>query len=239
MSDAPQRYIEHLKQEGYHPRSDKHSNALCEYVLHDLLERCPLLKEHAEAGEVVYSLNHTLHAGPIQWNVDLVIGPPAVIGSYSEPLDGILQEVPATVRIACEMKSLMTEHWKARKNRLRDFDSLHTYVHRVESRAIAAAMLTINIADRFRSPLRSEKTEHHDIRRIVKETVGMFKALPVRSGIQGEGLEANGILVVDFDNIEIRKGRIWSKAPAPQPGDPLHYDSFIRQICNRYVERWE
>jgi hypothetical protein len=238
MPDAPQGYVEHLKGEGYHPRSDKHSNALCKLVLEDLLERCPLLKKHAEEGEVVYSLNHTVHAGPIQWNVDIVIGPPAFVSSVGSPPESITEAVPATVRIACEVKSLMTEHGKARKNRLRDFDSLHTYIHRAEGNAIAAALLVINISERFRSPLRKEDTKHHDIRRLVKETIGLFKALPARTQVGGDGLEANGIIVVEFDNIDLRKGRLWSRSPAPQPGDPAHYDSFIRQICNRYEERW-
>ncbi len=238
MSSAPHGYVEHLKAEGYHPRSDKHSNALCNLVLVDLLERCPVLKEHAEAGEVVYSLNHNVHAGPIQWNIDMVIGPPALVDFEKTPSEGIVEEVPATVRIALEVKSLMTEHGKARKNRLRDFDSLHTYVHRADSSAIAATLLVINISGQFRSPLREENTMHHDVSRLVKETIGLFKALPIRSQLQGEGLEANGMIVVEFDNIVIDEGKLWTGPPAPQPGDPAHYDSVIRQICNRYIERW-
>ena len=54
---APRGYAAHLSQDGYHPRSNKHSNRLCELVVTDLLESCPKLAEHAKAGEIVYDLN--------------------------------------------------------------------------------------------------------------------------------------------------------------------------------------
>ncbi len=239
MNSAPERLIEHFQAEGYHPRSDKHSNALCRFVLADMLDRCPPLRAHAARREVVCSLNHTIHAGPIQWNVDMVIGPPGVSALVEDLNDGIAVEAPATVRIALEVKSIMTEHGKARKNRLRDFDSLHTYVHRAETAAVAASLLVINISDRFKSPLRQGTLGHHNISSIVKETVSMFKSLPMRSKTEGEGLEALGIIIVDFDNIDFQSGKLFSRSPAPQVGDPTHYDGFIRQICNRYCERWE
>jgi hypothetical protein len=238
MSPAPERFIRHLKAEGYHPRSDKLSNALCRYMLDDLLERCPVFARHAAAGEIVFALNHKVHAGATQWNVDLVIGPPARLDRQGLPLGQILEDVPATVRIACEIKGVMTEHGKARRNRLRDFDSLHGYVHRSENRAVAAALLVLNVAEKFQSPLRDEVSEHHGIMDTAQETVTMFKGLPVRSSLERDGLEANGMILVHLDNITWEQARLWTQPPAPQPGDPAHYDSFIRTICNRYQERW-
>lgn len=41
----------------YHPRSDAHSIALCTYTLEDLIEACPLLKNQAAQGLVVYGIN--------------------------------------------------------------------------------------------------------------------------------------------------------------------------------------
>ncbi len=26
--------------------------------------------------------------------------------------------------------------------------------------------------------------------------------------------------------------------PAPQPGDPLHWDNFVRRLCDLYTQRW-
>ncbi len=239
MSAAPEHYVQHLSAEGYHPRSDRHSNELCLFVLGDLLERCPVLSQQAAAGEVVYSINHTIHAGATQWNVDLVIGPPAQVQEPGLPASGILEGIPATVRLACEIKSIMTEHGKARKNRLRDFDSLHHYVHRSENRAIAAALLVLNVASRFKSPLRDEITEHGGIVGLCKETVTLFKSLPFRSNLEDEGLEANGMILVGYENLPGSKAELWDRDPAPRPGDPAHYDSFIRTICNRYMERWD
>jgi hypothetical protein len=42
----------------YHPRSDAHSIALCRFILEDLLEHSPVLKQQALAGRVVYGINY-------------------------------------------------------------------------------------------------------------------------------------------------------------------------------------
>jgi len=38
----------------YHSRSDRHSIALCEFVMQDILEACPVLQEQAGRGAVAY-----------------------------------------------------------------------------------------------------------------------------------------------------------------------------------------
>ena len=53
----PEAFLEHLRNEGYHPRSDKHSNVLAECIVSDLLDICAPLAEQAQKGEVVYTLN--------------------------------------------------------------------------------------------------------------------------------------------------------------------------------------
>jgi hypothetical protein len=37
MSPEPPAFVRHLREEGYHPRSDKHSNALAAAIVTDLL----------------------------------------------------------------------------------------------------------------------------------------------------------------------------------------------------------
>jgi hypothetical protein len=46
------------------------------------------------------------------------------------------------------------------------------------------------------------------------------------------------VLVVDFDNVNLSAARYFSVPPAPQPGDPLHYDSFIQRLCQEYKTRF-
>lgn len=70
---APSRFVEHLRHHGYHPRSSAHGNALCEFVLEDLLLSCRGLAEHATQAKLVYALNRKIMVGGNEWNIDLVL----------------------------------------------------------------------------------------------------------------------------------------------------------------------
>lgn len=133
----------------------------------------------------------------------------------------------------------MTEHGKARRNRQRDLDSFHQFVHRHDPNAIAGGLTVVNIAKRFKSPLRPEVSIHRNIKELVEETMDLLRALPARSALnQMAGLEATGAILVDHDNINLKKTRLVTTLPAPQVGDPLHYDGFLLRICDRYTQRW-
>jgi len=87
MSAGPGMFLEHLRAEGYHPRSDKHSNALAEGIVADLLEHCEPIARAAREGRLVYDLNFDLRAGAADWNVDLVLGAPQL--GESSPSEGL------------------------------------------------------------------------------------------------------------------------------------------------------
>ncbi|MBX3413144.1 MAG: hypothetical protein KF708_10685, partial [Pirellulales bacterium] len=59
----------------YHPRSDAHSNALCAYLVEDLLAACDVLREQALTDKIVYGINarHTFPNGKTK-TLDLAIG---------------------------------------------------------------------------------------------------------------------------------------------------------------------
>ena len=154
----PESFIQHLRDFGYHPRSNKHSNALASAVVQDLLESCLPIATEAGQGRLVYDLNMDLRFRTATWNVDLVLGTPAEAAeTRGAP---IVRLTPATVRIAIEIKGVMTEHRKAVKNRKRDFEAHHEHVHNYNRRAIAGGILVVNTASRFKSPLRPEVTSH-------------------------------------------------------------------------------
>lgn len=237
MSSGPEHLVRHLQERGYHPRSNEHGKFLCAVVLEDLLDSCPRIAEHARQGKLVYDINRKIIVGGSEWNIDLILGPPP--GAVTVPPDTrIVQAPPATIRIAIEAKTIMTEHGKARRNRQRDLDSFHQFVHRYDSDTIAAALTVVNIATRFKSPLRPEASVHRNVRELVGATMGLLRALPLRSvGGDVSGLEANGAILVDHDNIENAQTSLVTGQPAPQVGDPIHYDSFLRRICDRYNQR--
>ena len=244
MSGAPggaEGFADHLRRHGYHPRSNAHSNAVCETILQDLVLRCQRIRDDFANGRLVYDHNIKVIVGTNDANIDLVIGvPPA---SFVRPTVGgdVIRQRPSTFRIVIEAKAIMTEHAKARRNRQRDLDSFHQFVHRLDSAIVAAAFTVVNVAEQFRSPLRpaGEITKHRNVTRLVEETVAKLRMLPVRSGdLAAPGLEANGALVIAHDNIDLSRTRLVSEPPAPQVGDPLHYDAFIQQICDHYSRRW-
>ncbi|HZP57214.1 MAG TPA: hypothetical protein VFC53_06635 [Dehalococcoidia bacterium] len=231
----PETFIQHLRDAGYHPRSDKHSNALAAAIVQDLIERCEPIERNAREGRLVYQLNMDLRFGTSTWNVDLVLGtPPRPVGAAGVP---IVKATPSTVQVAIEIKGVMTEHRKAVKNRKRDFEAHHDHVHRYNRHAIAGAVMVINSAPRFQSPLRPEVSLHPDPVHVVEHCLNEMRNVAERAG-DGPGMDAKCAIVVDFDNIDWAAGKYLSIPPAPRAGDPLHYDSFLQRLCEEYRERF-
>jgi hypothetical protein len=237
----PQSFLSHLQKSGYHPRSNKHSNALGEAIVADLLATCPSIARRAATGDLVYSLNFDLHYATAQWNVDLVLGPPPA--NVVTQLNGtpILCTPPSTVQIAIEFKAVMTEHRKAIKNRKRDMEAHHEHVHNYDAHTIAGGVMVINASPTFRSALRAagQITTHNRIADKVQHCMNEVRAISVRGGPTGYGLDAMAAIVVDMDNVTLTRTSYVTKPPAPQVGDPLEYDAFIQRLCSEYRSRFE
>lgn len=249
---GPEEFVQHLQEDFYHPRSDAHSNAICRGILSDLLTHCPPIAERARRGEIVAQLNHTVTVNHQRWNIDLALGPPP--GTPLPPKDGepISFDVPTVIEVAVEAKGVMTEHGKARHNRLRDLQAFHHHAHIYNQKVVAIGVVVVNVAPVFWSPTRAadDVTVHHNIETLGPETVGLFRNLPLRnSPEEGAGLEAACVLVVNHDNLgkneelpeaapEPSESTLVERPPAPQVGDPLHYATMIRRTCRAYQDRW-
>lgn len=232
----PQSFLDHLNSEGYHPRSNRHSNALAEAIVSDLVANCAAIAADMRRGALVYDLNFDL-GGRSNWNVDLVIGQPPPAGENPSNVAVRRRASPSTVRIAVELKAVMTEHRKAVKNRARDLEAHHTHVHAYDRRAIAAGLLVVNAADRFRSPLRGEPTVHRNVDSLVRHCVDEIRAVEMRGPSHEAGIEAKAVLIVDYDNMG-GTATYGDAKFAPRVGDPIHYDAFIQRICSEYEVRW-
>jgi hypothetical protein len=133
----------------------------------------------------------------------------------------------------------MTEHKKAQRNRLRDLDSFHQFVHRYDPNTITAGITILNIAPSFRSPLRPSVTRHKNPAALVEEGIDLMRTLPVRAmAVDPPGLEANAVIIVSHDNQNLRTSKLHTGRSALQVGDPVHYDSFLQRICEIYRQRW-
>lgn len=238
MSPNPSSFLDHLRAEGYHPRSDKHSNALAEAIVKDLFDYCSLIKLKALAGEIVYDINFDIFASNDKWNVDLVIGT-APLGTPHVQTQFIAKAPPASVQIAIEIKSVMTEHHKAVKNRKRDLETHHAHVHRYNQNTIAGGVFVLNGSATFKSPLRPEITVHKNPAELLDHCISEMRSIESSGGIIGRsGLDARAVICVDCDNITLANTSYMTNRSAPHIGDPLYYDSFIQTICNLYMARF-
>jgi len=249
---GPQALVDHLSTNLYHPRSDAHSNALCLGILADLIETCPVFAGRAARGEIVAQLNHTSTVGHEEWNVDLAVGPPR--GLPNAPAGGelIRSGPPAVIELAIEAKAVMTEHGKARRNRLRDLQAFHSHAHAYDQNVVAVGVVVVNLAEFFWSPTRSpsDVTHHRGIATLGESTIDIYRNLPLRRRpADGPGFEAVAVIAIRHDNIrknmalpagspEPGETLLVTRSPAPAPGDPLEYGTMIVRACAAYKERW-
>lgn len=258
-------FATYLAAKGYDPRSSRHSDFQSEIIIRDLITQCPLIGARAAAGQIVAKLRHTQMVAGDDWVIDIAIGTCA--GLPVPPPAGLISSAPPVIiQIAIELKGVLTEHGKARRNRLRDFAAFHSHGHTHDPRTICAAFLVVNSAERFYSPLnlgkdvlpgkaqRPELTTHtsqkRSSRELAKESIDLFRTIHLRHSPSDQpGLEALGVIVIEHDNINQHPDptkyaavqKPTQVAPAPpslSPGDPLSYDSMIQRICSAYGQRF-
>lgn len=240
---------------GYHPRTSRHSDKQSYAIIEDLLDSCEILRTRARKGEIVAKLRHHQQVGHDDWVIDLAIGTCAGLPKPPEEARILFTE-PALIQIAIELKSIFTEHGKARKNRLRDFNAFHGYAHQYSPTTIAAAFLVVNAARYFYSPLRNpdDITEHggktRNTTKLAADCVNLFRTIHLRNTPADQpGLEAIGVIVVEHDNLSVHpnpesvsarrlKTRIAPQPPSLRVGDPLHYQTMVQRICTEYNARF-
>jgi len=236
--------VNYLAANGYHPRSSKHGDALCGFLLTDLLDTCPAFRHAAEQGKIVFQRNYTIDPeSPDRWNADLVIGPPnRAVATDAERRGPIAQGEPREIWIAVDAKTIMTEHGKARRNRQRDLNSFQDILHRKDPKTIVGGLLVVNMASRFRTPLPRRSgglNEHRNVQRLVAEIVTMMAGLArTPAGVGRPGIEALGVIVVVHSNVPGDKSLLVTESPAPAAGQPLSYASFLRELCEAFAARF-
>ena len=201
-----------------------------------------MFRDRAKAGEIVYQEDYTVGSGDSKWNTDLVVGPPA--GEVQAELGSerpIIEAEPEEIWLAIDAKSVMTEHGKARRNRQRDINSFADIMHQHHPGAVAGGILLINMADRFKSPLRDEGdiTEHDRIETLVEETVDIFRDIERAQGEVSPNVDGVGCVVVEHTNMDDgHETRLVTEPPAPQQGDIVQYRQFIEIVLETLEERW-
>ena len=89
----------------------------------------------------------------------------------------------------------------------------------------------------FRSPLRHDVSIHRQPED-TKGVIDVMRDVRMSPGGGDPGIDAMAVVVVDMDNLELSDTAYEETRPAPQPGDPLHWDTFIERICSEYDDRF-
>jgi hypothetical protein len=203
------------------------------------MAHCARIAANAEAGELVFKTNHYLQVGGDSWKTDLAIGTPPHSGipPNARKIAGMAEATPIHVRIAVEAKAIMTKHSGHRRNRKRDLEAHHDHVHRYRREAIAAAMAMVNDSPTFYSPVPPPGMRRNAVNAALG-VINVMREVKRSSAIGTPGLEALGVLVISTNNVDHAATTYVTKSPAPRPGDPLHWDTFIEDICAAYDARF-
>lgn len=149
------------------------------------------------------------------------------------------------VNIALEAKATMTAHIKALPRLHDELDSSHLTIHGNTDAAIAAALVTINVSDKFLSTSRnkhriSEEAPVWNEERqpnAAAATVAKVRQIRRRSKSGDQGFDAVGIVLIDFKN-DGSNCEISEDPPAPTTADGDHYTNMIGRICALYAVKY-
>ena len=241
---ADRHIVDYLTKNLYHPRSSRHGDALCRFLLEDMLSTCEAFRAAASRDAIVYRSNFTIDPlSTDRWNADLVIGPPTQSPEPEARRVGLIAEGdPNEIWLAVDAKTIMTEHGKARRNRQRDLNSFQDILHRKNPQTIVGGLLLVNLSETFQTPLARRQagvTQHRNIVRLVTEVIAMMGAIPrAEAALNRPGLEALGVIVLSHSNVPGAPTQLILEPPAPQPDDPLSYASFLTDLCNAFTTRF-
>lgn len=203
----------------------------------------PLLAGRLNSGGSVYSTN-----AEVEWpsgrkkTLDLAVGLSPVVQGQLVPATptGKIKIKFDKVHIACEAKSAMTEHVKAKPRIYDELSNSHQLIHREDAETIACGITVVNIADKFASPLRQTngplQFSVHRQPHVTASLVDKLRTLQTSSATDPAGFDAYATIVVSCDNVS--PATLWTASPAPQPGEPDHYETFLSRIVQAYQARF-
>jgi hypothetical protein len=226
---APEAYINWVNAHlGFNPRSQANSDALADFVVTDLMATCPALNAALKAGELKPLKNPNVRTKVAERSIDLVIYEGAGVSDI-------------LVRISVENKTIMTAHGKARKNRYGDLIAYSNHMHNHNRKCVAGAIVVVNVSPGYENPDAFAKgllRPKFKMEKVLADTIAIFDKIPLRDTADdpNELPEAVAVIVLDYDGVN--PANIVSGPLAPQIGSKMHYDSFIRRICDIYGKRF-
>ncbi|MGO9272028.1 MAG: hypothetical protein ACLQOO_17490 [Terriglobia bacterium] len=225
---APEAYVDWVNAHlGFNPRSQANSDALADFVVADLTERCPVLDAALKAGELKALKNPNVRTRVAERSIDLVL--------YQGEGPTI------SVRVSVENKTIMTAHGKARKNRYGDLIAYSNHMHNHNRSCVAGAIVVVNVSPAYENPDAFAKgllRPKFNMEKVVADTIAIFDRIPLRDTVDdpNELPEAVAVIVVDYDGVNAAK--LVKGGPAPRTKSHINYQSFLRRVCELYGGRF-
>jgi len=162
-----------------------------------------------------------------------------------ESLPDYIETPVGAVHAALEAKATMTAHSRACPRLHDELSSSHLTVHGSNNYAIAAAFVMVNISDTFISTdmnkfpkgVREPEINRHSQPRDTEKILKTVSQIQRRADTGERGFDAMGLIVVRCPN-DGTPIEIVTDAPAPQPGDLMHYDAMIQKVAHLYQSRF-
>jgi hypothetical protein len=227
---GPERYVQWINAHlGFNPRSQTNSNALSEYVIDDLCFASPkAIGELIRKGDLVPLKNASVSTGVSVRNIDLVLHEKSMLPQIS-------------VQLSVEHKTLMAAHGKARKNRYGDIIAYDNHMHNHRPDCVVGATVVINASPLYRNPDSFAKDlvrPDFDMEKVVKDTVKIFEAIPLRGSPDDpkELPEALAVIVVDYDGEN--PASLVTSDLSPSRTSETHYDNFIKRLVAKFEDRF-
>jgi len=233
--ETPARFVDWInKNLRFNPRAGKYSVALSQLVVDDLSKQASEIAGALQRRTLIPQTD----ADVSTWgkrNVDLVIWetnpefePTAAAGERRK------------VAIAVENKLILAAHGKARKNRLGDIVAFANHIHNANPQAVAGGLIVVNISPAYANPdpfAEGMERRQFPMEKVVRDTIAIYAGLPQRNAATDPSdlPEAFGVFVINYDGESPAK--LVTEPPAPHPGDPVHFHTFIERLARLYEQR--
>jgi|SRR5688572_6194982 len=160
----------------------------------------------------------------------------------------VLPIVPVgMVHVALEAKAAMTEFSKAESRLFSELDSSISVINGHAQHAIAGALVMVNVASQFISPIINRAdygtkpisiSQHRNQPKPAQGVIDTIKQLRRRSSDRDRGFDAIGIVVVEMVNDGSPCRVVTSSPPGLPSSDSLHYDQMIARAAHVYSQRF-
>ena len=165
---------------------------------------------------------------PAVFDMELTPEQERLVSDLPDPVEGAV----GAVHLAVEAKACMTAFSKSYPRLYDELNSSHAVIHGASNKALAVGLAIVNVADEFISPVGARNRHRQPADAL--GAIAKVEQLPRRSGDEGVGYDALGIILVDLVN----DGSPVTLASEPRVPDNYEYERMVLRLANEYDVRF-